>query len=57
MAAEYVKHPLAYEGKHVSGTIGASHCRDFAARYANEAKNAESLAAQHDEMAKAVEGK
>ena len=56
MAAYYTKHPLPYESKQVYGTVGAGHCREFAKRYANEAKNAESLAATHDDMAIAVEG-
>jgi hypothetical protein len=57
MAAEYIKHPIPYEGKQVYGTVGAGHCRELAKRYSSEAKSAESLAAEHDDMAKAVEGK
>ena len=57
MAQEYIKHPLPFEGKQVYGTVGASHCRALAGNYANAAKNAEELAALHDDMAKATVGK
>jgi len=57
MAQEYLKHPLPFEGKQVYGTVGASHCRSLADNYANAAKNAEELAALHDEMAKEAAAK
>lgn len=57
MGAMYQKNPLPYEGKFSYGTVGLSHCRKFAELDAQEVKEAEALAALHDDMAKAAEQK
>lgn len=60
LAEVYAKNPPfpAMEAKH--GTAfgqGASHCKRWAELSAEQAKEAESLAAMHEEMAKAAEQK
>jgi hypothetical protein len=58
MAEFYTKNPpfpRALESKHGDTVMGASHCRKWAQLNAEEAKEAESLAALHEDMAKATE--
>lgn len=60
LAATYVKNPPfpALEAKHgISFAQGATHCRHWAKRDAEEATKAEAVATQHEEMAKAAEQK
>jgi len=60
MAEFYTKNPpfpRALESKHGDTVMGASHCRKWAQLNAEEAKEAESLAALHEDMAKAAEQK
>lgn len=57
LAAIYEKSPLPYEGKFPYGTAGLSHCRHWAQLDAEQAKEAEALAALHEEMANAAEQK
>jgi hypothetical protein len=60
LAEVYGKHQpfLSMEAKHGDTFAqGASHCRKWAALIAEQAKQAESLAALHDDMAKAAEQK
>ena len=60
MAEFYAKNPpfpRALESKHGDTVMGASHCRKWAELNADEAKEAESLAALHEDMAKAAEQK
>jgi hypothetical protein len=60
MAEFYAKNPpfpRALESKHGDTVMGASHCRKWAELNADEAKEAESLAALHEDMAKAGEQK
>jgi hypothetical protein len=60
MAEFYAKNPpfpRALEAKHGDVAMGASHCRKWAELESEEAKEAESLAALHEEMAKAAEQK
>jgi hypothetical protein len=60
MAEFYAKNspfPRALESKHGDTVMGASHCRKWAELNAQEAKEAESLAALHEDMAKAGEQK
>jgi hypothetical protein len=57
MGAIYRSSPLPYEGKFPHGTVGLSHCRYWTQLYAAQAKEADSLAALHEEMARAAEQK
>jgi hypothetical protein len=60
MAEFYAKNPpfpRALESKHGDTVTGASHCRKWAELNTDEAKEAESLAALHEDMAKAAEQK
>jgi hypothetical protein len=60
LAEIYGKHQpfLSMEAKHGDTFAqGASHCRKWATLIAEQAKQAESLAALHEEMAKALEQK
>ncbi|MDT8069539.1 MAG: hypothetical protein ROO76_15350 [Terriglobia bacterium] len=55
MLALYGNSPVPYEGKFPYGTVGRSHCQKFIQFYAAQAQEAASLAARHEEMAKAAE--
>lgn len=58
LAEIYAKHQpfLSMEAKHGDAfPQGASHCRKWAKLIAEQAKEAEALAAMHEEMAKAAE--
>jgi hypothetical protein len=57
MAQMYRKNPLSFEGKFPYGSVGFSHCHEFAELYTRQAKEAEALASFHEEMAKAAESK
>lgn len=57
MGAVYEKSPLPYEGKFPYGTVGVSHCRRWAQLDREQAKQAEALAALHEDVAKAAEQK
>lgn len=57
MGAIYEKSPLPYEGKFPYGTVGLSHCRHWSQLDREQAKEAEALAALHEDMAKASEQK
>jgi hypothetical protein len=60
MAEVYAKNPVsaAMESKHgVAFGQGASHCRRWAQLDEEQAKEAEALAALHDEMAKSAQQK
>ena len=57
MGEIYQSSPLPFEGKHVYGSVGLSHCRYWADLQTKEAKEAEALATLHDEMAKEAEQK
>lgn len=57
MGKIYEGHPLSYEGKLPYGTVGLSHCHFWAALDTKQAKEAEALAALHEDMAKAAEQK
>ena len=53
----YAKGPAGAESKHPGMTNGAPHCHKWADLEEQEAKEADALAAEHDEMAKASEQK
>jgi hypothetical protein len=55
MAAIYEKNPLSFEGKFPYGTVGLSHCRQFSQHYRAQARQAESLAIRHEEMARGAD--
>lgn len=57
MAAEYAKKPALMESKQPLWGQAASHCRHFAQLYSDESKEAEALAALHEQMAKAASQK
>ena len=59
MAEIYAKDPMyvGREAKTGDTQMGPSHCRKWAKLEAEEAKEAESLAALHEDMAKAAEQK
>jgi hypothetical protein len=57
MAKSYEAQPLPFEAKHPYGTLGVSHCRYWAELDLKQAKEAEALAALHEDMAKAAEHK
>jgi hypothetical protein len=59
MAEIYAKNPPfpAMQAKHGDTVPGVGHCRKWAELIGDEAKEAESLAAMHEEMAKAAEQK
>jgi hypothetical protein len=59
MAEIYAKDPVykSRESKTGDTAMGANHCRKWAKLEAEEAKEAESLAALHENMAKAAEQK
>jgi hypothetical protein len=57
MAEIYKNHPLPFEGKYPYGTVGLSHCQRWAELDREQAKEAEKLAALHEDMAKAAEQK
>jgi hypothetical protein len=59
LAAIYQKNPPlpALEAKHGSSVEGVSHCKRWAELSAEQAKEAEALAALHEDMAKAAEQK
>jgi hypothetical protein len=57
MAEIYKNHPLPFEGKYPYGTEGLSHCQRWAELDREQAKEAEKLAALHEDMAKAAEQK
>ena len=54
MAEIYKNHPLPFEGKYPYGTVGHSHCQRWAELDREQAKEAEKLAALHEDMAKAA---
>jgi hypothetical protein len=53
--ADHMKIP--YESKYPYGTLGVSHCNYWADLDLKQAKEAEALAALHEDMAKAAEQK
>lgn len=53
----YAKEPAGAESKHPGMTNGAPHCQKWADLEAQEAQEADALAAEHEEMAKASEQK
>ena len=53
-AAEYRRNPTSHEIKHPLSGRTAAHCELFARRFADAAKEARRLAADHMEMAKAA---
>jgi hypothetical protein len=57
MGAAYQGRALPYESKHPYGTLGVSHCHYWAKLDLQQAKEAEALAALHEDMAKAAEQK
>jgi hypothetical protein len=57
MGEVYKNAHLPYESKHPYGTIGVSHCQYWADLDLKQAKEAEALAALHEDMAKAAEQK
>lgn len=57
MGKAYKKQPLTFEAKHPYGALGVSHCHYWAELNLKEAKEAEALAALHEEMATQAEKK
>ena len=57
MGKSYEKQPLSFEAKHPYGTLGVSHCHYWAELNLKEAREADALAALHEDMAKAAEKK
>ena len=57
MGKIYEQHPSSYESKFPYGTVGLSHCHYWAALDLKEAREAQALAALHEDMAKAAEQK
>ena len=55
MGELYKDQPLPYEGKHPYGSVGVSHCKYWADLDNKQAKEAEGLAALHEDMARAAE--
>jgi hypothetical protein len=56
MAEQFAKGPSTVESKHgISFGLGASHCRHFVKEYDEQAKEAATLAAYHEEMATKAE--
>lgn len=52
LAAEYTRNPTGHETKHPMSGQTAAHCELFAKRFADAAKEARQLAADHSAMAK-----
>lgn len=57
MGKAYKHQALTFEAKHPYGTLGVSHCRYWADLDLKEAKEADALAALHEDMAKEAEKK
>lgn len=53
LAGIYAKSPSAHDVKHPNSPETASHCRTLAELYGKAAKEAEAMAAAHDQMARA----
>ena len=53
LAGIYAKSPSAHDVKHPNSPETASHCRTLAELYSKAAKEAEAMAAAHDQMARA----
>lgn len=54
LAAEYRRNPTGHETKHPMSGQTAGHCELFARKFAEAAKDARQLAADHRSMAKAA---
>ena len=54
MAVEYTRKPSGHEQKHPMSGVTAAHCKTFAAKFREAAKEARQLAADHRQMAKSV---
>lgn len=57
LAAEYTRNPTGHQLKHPMSGQTAEHCKLFAAKFREAAKEARQLAADHREMAKTSEKK